>query len=84
MSKFKTQNDDGSTKMRGHVTYNEDGSVKRLDAYSSFDKKDPTKHVHEWVKQNQDGSYEYGVHDRDRNVTVSPQKNQKNQNNRGR
>ena len=84
MAKFKIQNDDGSTKMRGHVTYNPDGSIRRMDAYSSFDNKDSSKHIHEWVKQNPDGSYEYGMHDRDRNVIISPQDNKSKFNTRGR
>ena len=67
MERFNVKKDDGSTKMSGKITYDDDGSLKRMDAFSSFNGSD---HVHEWVKKREDGTYEYGCHDRDRKNTI--------------
>ncbi len=60
---WRVLDDDGHTKYSGHCTYNEeDGSVERWDNVSSFD---GDRHVHEWMNKQDDGSYEYGSHDKD-------------------
>ncbi len=40
----------------GAATYNPDGSLKRLDVYST---KPGETHDHTWLKQEPDGSYEF-------------------------
>lgn len=57
---WKTRVDD-HTKYSGHCTYDDDGSLKRWDNYSSYD---GSRHVHEWIEKQEDGSYKYGSHDK--------------------
>lgn len=40
----------------GTAKYNTDGSLKRLDVYST---KPGSSHVHTWFKQNPDGSWKF-------------------------
>lgn len=54
--------EDGHTKYSGKCTYDEDGSLERWDNFSSFD---GDRHVHEWIKKEDDGSYTYDSHDKD-------------------
>ena len=57
--KYRNTDDSGSTSNSGKATYDRDGSLKRLDNYSPSSSND-SKHHHEWLKKNSDGSYEYG------------------------
>ena len=54
--KFKVDRDDGHTKTRGKATYNEDGSLKRMDLIHP---KGNSIHDHEVVKQDGKGGYRH-------------------------
>lgn len=43
-------------KTTGKAEYNKDGSLKRLDVYST---KPGTTHIHDWLKQSKDGSWKF-------------------------
>lgn len=57
--KYKNTDSEGNTENRGKASYNSDGSLSRLDNYSPASGNSDNHH-HEWLKQNGDGSYEYG------------------------
>lgn len=61
---YHNKDDEGRTINKGRATYNEDGTLKRLDNYSPSSKSG-SKHHHEWCKEKDDGSYKYdhGEHD---------------------
>jgi hypothetical protein len=56
--KYRNTDNDGKTKNSGKATYNEDGSLKRLDNISPSSS-NSDKHHHEWLKETSSG-YEYG------------------------
>lgn len=57
--KFRNANSDGSTKNSGKASYDDDGTLRRLDVISPA-KNQPGYHVHEWLKKDDKESYEYG------------------------
>lgn len=57
--KYRNTDNAGNTTNKGKATYNEDGSLKRLDNISPSSSSSD-KHHHEWLKQTSDGSYTYG------------------------
>ena len=57
--KYCNTDDHGNWENSGVAKYNDDKSLSRLDNYSPSSD-DDGKHHHEWLKQNPDGSYEYG------------------------
>ena len=57
--KYHNKDDDGNTTNRGKATYDNDGTLKRLDNISPSSRSSDWHH-HEWLKKNSDGSYEYG------------------------
>lgn len=52
--KFRVRDDDGHTKTSGKATYNEDGSLQRLDLIHP---RGNGIHDHEVIKQLEDGDY---------------------------
>ena len=57
--KFRSTDKNDNTTHSGKATYNEDGSLKRLDIISPSSSSDD-KHHHEWLYRDSKGNYKYG------------------------